>query len=172
MTTPFQRVAVGLKGVTVGTLVVLLVWLVLAAAATLDAPSFFYAIRYALLGALAAGLALAFAGRCLCLAVPADARAARAWGVLAVLLDGCGLFSAVSNFALDQAGVWLRSEVIIGAALFSLGGMVLGRVAFMFYLRAVAKYVDARPLVERALTVFLHGVAVYGGAALGTFGLA
>jgi hypothetical protein len=161
VTQTFRRVAHGLSLVTAGSLVMLFVWLVVVAG-SFDVGPRFYEIRYLFLAILAVGLGLSLAGRRLCLAVPPGARGARAWGVLAVTLDGCGLFSAVTNFILAQSGIWLGPVIVLVAVLFSLGALLLGRVAFHFYLWSLAKHIDDRPLTVRTLTVFWHAVGLTG----------
>lgn len=169
-TPPLRRIVHGLVAVAVGTLVVLLVWLLVVVAA-LTRGGWFYDSRYVILSTLGLGLVIAFAGRCFSLAVPPQARAARAWGVLAAVIDGCGLLSGITTFIVAQSGVWLGPVAGIGATLFSLGGLLLGRTAFHFYLRALAKFVGDPVMAMRAVTVFLHAVAVAGGAVLGSWWL-
>jgi hypothetical protein len=160
VTPPFRLVPRGLSLVTAGTVVLVLLWLFMLAA-TFDVVEL-YSFRYVVLAILPVGLGMTFVGRCLCLAVPSDARVVRAWAVLAALLDGCGLVSAVTSFVLGQLGVWMGFELTLAAVLFSLGGLVLGRVAFHFYLWSLAKHIDDRPLAVRTLTVFWHAVGLTG----------
>lgn len=170
MTTPFRLVLRGLTLVTAGTVVLVLVWLCVVAAA-FDVVIFSYSYRQLLLAVCGLGLVLAFAGRCYCLTLPPEARAARAWSVLSVILDGCGLSSAAAGDTLAEARISLPPMLVQMAVLFSLGGLALGRVAFHFNLWSVARYVDDRPLAVRALTVFWHAGGLVGVIALVTWGL-
>jgi hypothetical protein len=168
MKPPFHRIATGLVWAMLGTGTVFFDW-VLVVVAAFGIFNRWYEFPYLLLGILAVGLLFGLVGRCLCLAVPKVARAARAWSVLAVAFEVSGLCCGVIFFVLVQFRIFPGAAVSIGAVLFSLGGLVLGRVAFAFFVRSLAKHIGEEMLARRALLVFWHAVAVVAGVVFVTW---
>jgi hypothetical protein len=117
------------------------------------------------LGALA-GMIVGFVGRCRCLATPDEWLVARTRIRLAVLLEACGWLSGLGNFfaAWAIALRWIPLPMIAAGitAGLSVLMLVLGRVMFLRFARAVSDTLGDEPLARqaaRSLVLFVTTVA-------------
>ena len=198
MTNPFHAVAGGVQQTNAGFVltgwavaaVALLFWFIDRGLPYLDCHEEFRQEFVALFGVLCVvavgGVVFGLLGRCRCFALPPDLPAARGWLKLAVALEGCGwgglLVGAGILFAKQ---FWrFRVEPWVPAGGMGLSALMLfsGRVAYLRFLRALARVVDD-PASDRrgqsALALFLVNWAVglvglgalWGGEVLGLYRL-
>lgn len=118
------------------------------------------------------GILLGVIGRLFCLRTPPELPVARARIRLAVLLEGCGLLTAVvtgvvAAVANGAGPIRLAYEVLYAVLVFAVGLFAAGRAFFYTYSVAVAKAVDMK-LVHRpsvaALVVIVTGSTVFAAA--------
>jgi hypothetical protein len=179
MTTAAPAVARGLKLIHVGLVTTMLLAvgyvLALGIVGTLTAQFVRYHpwVGFAFVGVLTlialgtvAGMLTGFVGRCRCLATPEEWPAARTRIRMAVLLEACGWLSGLANFAAAWgiATRWIPLPMIAAGVTAGLSVLmlVLGRVMFLRFARAVADALGHEPLARqaaRSLVLFVTLVA-------------
>jgi hypothetical protein len=118
------------------------------------------------------GLLVGSIGRVLCLCTPPELPVARARIRLAVLLEGCGLLTAVVNGGVIAATIAVNVnhipyEVRYAVLLFAGVLFAAGRAFFYPYSLALAKAVDMKPATRpsvAALIVIVTGSTVFATA--------
>lgn len=162
----------GLSTVLVGFWIVLAATVVSAGALAYDGwpPAARIAVLCPALAVGAAGLVVGFVGRRRCLAIPDEWQTARTRLRMAVLLEASALLSVLANFGVGvglavTAPRWMSIPALgTGVPLLLL---VLGRVMFLRFTRAVAEELGNTLLVRRVATLLVLFVSAIASATIG-----
>lgn len=114
---------------------------------------------------VAAGLIVGTVGRCLCLATPPGATAARAWIRLTVVFDVCSLLSGAAQ-GVNAAGVNLLPPPVVTVGIwFAVVAALTCRFTLIQYARSLATFTgdrgcaeDAKKLIQRIVGGLIAGM--------------